>query len=222
MAVEIEHSRLIAVEGRGDLALVKALMGSGRISICANVEHTNAMNTGGGIEGFEAFLYKVTSLPNFDEISGIVVLADSDNDQQNNFQKIVSQIKRVNEKLEENKYSVPDEPFRVSESGALRTKIILSPGDGRPGCLETILLQVLEEKFPAQVRCVSECFECAGMPGRDWNVAQADKAKFRTIMSVIHRSGSDKALHNIWRDLPDIIPINHEAFNPLCNHLCDF
>jgi hypothetical protein len=156
---------------------------------------------------------------NFIAIEEVVILADNDMDPNKSFLSICNQIESA--KFTRNlsrDWAIPDKPS-IKMTGDPSVSIWMFPSEARQGCLETLLWEAIRNQrgHAANVECVEAACRCSGSD--QWPVSKLDKAKVRLFLSLVCRENPAVSFNNLWRDFPNLIPMNQAAFTPLANFL---
>jgi Protein of unknown function (DUF3226) len=211
--------RFALCEGNEDAALVRGLIATKSRHISPfDVSPVNDLAEGAkGNSGFEIAAIGADGISGFEGISDIVVISDNDDDPTASFANVRAQLERA--KMEGNlqyDWAIPTEPA-IALSGAPSVSIWMWPEAGQPGCLETVLWRIVEQKYQQEAACVDAALACA--QADQWPISKRDKARIRCFISLRHRKNPALPLSLVWRDAPAIFPLSNAAFNPIAHFL---
>src|SRR6266850_3284033 len=97
----------------------------------------------------------------FDKMTRVIVLVDSDDDPAQAFTEAVDQFNRANTANPAKPYPVPATVNTIATlAGSPDTAIALVPAVGVKGSLDALLLQSFEQKFPTKIKCVDDFCGC--------------------------------------------------------------
>jgi hypothetical protein len=170
----ISHPILVVVEGKEEVALFDALAKHMGLS---DIQPTDT----GGKVGLAAKLELLRRGSGFERVRAIGVVQDADRDHQGRFKSVCGALRRA-------RLPVPTcELEPVGEHP--RVVVLIVPGEGRPGALEDICLEAVQNE-PAMA-CVESFFQClkgAGVP------APRELSKAKTRVFLASRPKPDLAL----------------------------
>lgn len=148
----------------------------------------------GGINDLGRFLRAFVSAPGFgDSVQRIGIVRDAEVSAASAFQSVQSSLDRAG-------LSVPDRPEQVS-SGDPAVCVLILPGSGREGMLETLLCETFAGS--ADDRCISEFFECVAEAG-EGNIRWPAKARawaYLATRAEPHHSVGYATEKGYWGDL---------------------
>jgi hypothetical protein len=213
---EFTNSRFILSEGFEDAACIRALIQTGRVP-AFEVSPNGDIGGISGNSGFETAVGACEAITGFTGVTEVVILADNDDDPVSSFAQLCAQLERArrNGSLQRN-WGAAVQPV-TKAVGDPSLSIWMWPAPGQPGCLETILWQVLETKYPDESKRVHAACKCSG--ANAWPVSKLDKARVRCFMSLVCKQNPSLVLGNLWRDWPDLIPLDHPSFIPISQFL---
>ena len=157
---EIHHETQLLVEGRDGLNFFKAFVRH------FGIEQVQVQDFGSRTE-LRAFLEAFVGMPGFREkVQGIGIVRDAEGDANGAFESVRSSLRNVG-------LPVPSQPAVRSGVGPTAAVLIL-PGNGRDGMLETLLWESLRDA--PERRCVDEFLRCV-TDSRSAPVRNPDKAR---------------------------------------------
>ena len=153
----------------------------------------------GGVDQFRPFLAAFVAAPNFGNVRSIGIVRDAEQSADAAFQSVRDALAHVN-------LTAPASPTEsAGENPSVR--VLILPGDGQPGMLETLLCRTLTED--SVTRCVDDFLRCAEESGR--RVQRRDKARAHAWLAtqpLPQVSVGVAALKGYWN-------LDHQALQPL-------
>lgn len=217
--VEFTHPRLIITEGIEDTAFLRALIKSRKIKEF-NVYPNIDVGREEGNSAFKSSAIACLAITGFDAVNDILLVADNDGDPKKSFSEICAQIEaaRTEGPLTRN----------WGKMTAVNTKATADPSLGcwlwpeinKVGCLETLLWQCIEKNHAKEAKCVEQALACSG--ANAWPQNKIDKAKMRCFFSIKCKKNPTVNLSLLWRDCPEIIPLEDKIFDPISDFLSAF
>lgn len=213
---EFTKSRFILTEGFEDAAFLRALIAA-RNTPEFDVSPTIDVGSKPGNSGFEDAVIACEPLTGFSAVNEIVIVADNDDDPARLFASITGQIEKA--RREGNLKRNWGAAIRPAEkaAGDPSVSIWMWPTADQQGCLETLLWQVIEAKYPEDAACVQDACDCSEASA--WPVSKLDKARVRCFISIHCRQNPALSLGLLWRDQPALIPLSRQEFNPISRFL---
>ena len=148
----------------------------------------------GGVDDLSRFLKAFVSEPGFQEsVQSVGIVRDAEKSAASAFQSVQSSLGRAG-------LSVPDRAETLSSGNPLASVLII-PGSGRPGMLETILCETF--KNSPEETCIDSFFQCiaaAKLP----SIKRPDKARawaYLTTKPDPHHSVGYATTKGYWGDL---------------------
>lgn len=174
-------------------------------------------------------LVALSNLPNFSNVDDIGIVMDADENEATTFADICGRISAANSNPDIKAgvaYPIPSAPFQKA-NGKPSVTVIMNPGSGNPGCLDTLIWSVLKSQYSAEATCVEALLNCANRKSgpNPWGQNALDKARVRAAIAVIHRKNPSLSLSKVWSDekftklRPFPIPLEAREFNDLASHL---
>lgn len=148
-----------------------------------------------------------------EQIRGVLIVADAKDCPKKTFDDICDQIKRAG------KFSIPTRQGEIAtgEEGHPAIGVILLPGDGKPGSLETLYVRALSARHRSAARCVEAFLSCGNIDITGWNVEKQAKARFQCLVAATNREDPSKsAAHalSLKRDGDRLIKMTQSSFTP--------
>lgn len=208
----ITSARILLCEGSGDRSFFQELIAV-RDLPDFYVTHPIPEIHPGGRGGFEQRLRSFRVTPGFDQVTGIIVVSDNDNNPNASFADVRRHIHGAG-------YVSPNHPFLVA-AGQPAVAVMMLPSEGTPGQLETLCLESVKAAWPTQFQCAETYGECAGIGA--WTQGKQERARLRALISHICRTDPNSSLTHLWSDGRElVIPLNHDCFNDIVDFLGGF
>jgi hypothetical protein len=207
---------LILVEGPGDAAFFRRLIVERGIPNEFDVLYPSQVQgvSGSGNSRFGDALDGFALIPGFDDLQGILVVADNDDDSNTSFAYVQAQIRGTAAQ-----HPVPQVPLRPT-NGNPPLAIMMIPWTGEDGSIETLCAIAAETAFPKEAACADQFQTCTGVDA--WPPSKRSKVKLRSIISAVHRRNPDVSLSFLWHDRADLVPLNHTCFDRITDYLMMF
>ena len=127
----------------------------------------------GGVPELRGFLLALSNAPDFGRVSSIGIVRDAE-------RNAADALRSVQGSLHNAGLPAPDRPgVRVGEHPA--ASVLILPGDNRPGMLETLLCETIEDT--PEARCIDAFFECVeALP--DVSIGRRDKARAQAWLAT--------------------------------------
>lgn len=208
----IQSPRVILCEGSGDKNVFQALLAARNLPNFY-VTHPREVTDPGGRTGFTSRLRGLRLQPGFDDVTGIIVVTDSDDDPNGSFQQVRTLIHEAG-------YRAPNQPS-VYVAGPPAVCVRLVPNANQVGQLETLCLSAIQGTWPNQYQCSEDYAQCTGV--QNWQRNKKEKAKLRALIAHICRTDPNTSLSHLWHDgREEVVPLGHAAFNDLVAFLGGF
>jgi len=212
---EFTERRLILCEGEQDRAFFRHLIADRSLPPFHIVFPTRPHATIGGRGAFGQMLSALRLVRGFDDLTGIVVVSDNDEDPEAAFRATVEQITSAHG------YSAPREPLVVVRNpGSPPLLVMALPWIGRPGTLETLCLEAAYAQHPGIGVCLDRYVDCAGVAA--WSLTKRLKMQMRSILTASCRSDPNTSLVYAWSRPEALIPLGHPCFNQVAEFLAGF
>ena len=158
---------LLLVEGNDQLRFFRAL--------ATDLERTDIqVENFGGIYQLRRTLLGVTPMPGFAALRSLGIVRDAERSTAGAFQSVQGSLRAAD-------LPVPDELGTPSADDGLAVSVWLLPGDDRPGMLETLLCDTIEEG--PEAACIDDFLECLGHLD-DSGLRWADKRRARAFLAT--------------------------------------
>lgn len=195
-SLPITKASQLFVEGKDDLnfftEMVKHL----------SLENDLEIQSFDGVKRLGIKLSSFTNLRDFEKVTTIGIIRDADANADGAFQSVKASLERA-------KLKVPTTPEEISRDGEPAVGVMILPGQGRPGMLETLLCKTFADTLEND--CIDAFFQCVeGLcPGQ--NTKNRDKARayaFIATRSKPNVSVGVAAKEGLW-------DLDHDALAPL-------
>jgi len=196
---------LILCEGPSDEAFFRALVCHRKLpefGIRNGLD--SGPDSGGGIDQFGPLLTAITTWRNVDIITDILIVADNDLSPSGSFDKVRNQIAATG------RYEVPISPL-VKAAGSPTIQVMMIPGTGKPGNLESLCVEAAIDAHPDIAKCVDQFATCVNADG--WPEINLCELKLRSLLAAAHQPNPFIGLGNTWIKDPNLIPLNHSCFD---------
>lgn len=211
---EFSFSKVILVEGVEDAAFLRKLAKYKGLNFDIRVNE----DIGGiaGIAGFRKSFGACEVIRGFTNVSDVILVGDNDNDAIKSFNEIKAQLDDAKKSDElDRKWATPQQ-VAIKEEGDPNVAIWMWPDEKQVGCLETLLWNVIKSEYPNHSNCIEKAYKCVGVE-RD-NLNYRYKGFVRCFLLFVEKKPI-VSLAKMWADYPNLIPIDHEEFDPICKFL---
>jgi hypothetical protein len=214
----LTYPRLLLCEGPHDAAFFRELITERALPDF----HVRCDMAHPGKGGFGFALTGIGSLTGFQNVQHVIIAADSDNNPNDTFDAVVNKIKdseyRDPATGRGRKYQAMPAAPHVPAGNLPSLTVLLVPWLDRVGALETLCLEAAARNKAGALACVQAHAKCTG--AHTWT-GEAAKAKMllRSLICSTYEDGPDIGLGNVWRDQPDLVPINDNAFDQIADFL---
>ncbi|MCC6537996.1 MAG: hypothetical protein IT162_10625 [Bryobacterales bacterium] len=207
---------MILCEGSGDHAFFRRLLEVRGLPGFDIRYPAQAEPQPGGRGGFAALLGSLKVDRGIRRVKGIAIVTDCDESADRSFREVCKLIGQVDGALP------PGSPeiFQQQTNGLPPVAVFLVPGRSATGNLETLCLQSMKSRWPAQWACVDELMACQ-QTGR-WTQGKQEKARLRSLLSTICEEDPNTSLTHAWSRKLDLIPLDHAGFNEIAALLATF
>jgi hypothetical protein len=215
-SIQLKAKRLIICEGKGDQSFFRELI-KRRVLLDFDVFCPPAPGTkNGGVGGFAKLLEGLSVQRGFDSLTGILVVADNDDDPEESFKKVFRIIKNASG------FQAPSRPLQVVRAdGVPPLAVLMLPWVNEPGALESLCLVATSYKFPQVRKCLERYVRCTG--AKNWKPGKLLKMKMRCMLSATCETDPNTSLVWAWaEDRGDPIPLDNRCFEQLVGFLKDF
>jgi hypothetical protein len=209
MALILKEARLIVGEGLRDVAFLENLC---RVRNIQGIQFTHCQGTG----NMASFFTGHVGWTGFEKLRTLVVMGDNDADAGKSLAHIQAALRGAG-------LPAPNNPLEiVKRNDKPPITVIQMPFFGEDnrstGCLETLILSVVEKTYPNNARCVDALYGCSGANG--WRSRSSrDKFRLRCILNTLWEENPNSGLKEVLESSRNFIPLDHEDFNPLAEVL---
>ena len=190
----ITKEALLLVEGKDPLRFFEILCKHLGLS-----QQLQIMNFG-GVNQLRGFLVGLPGASGFADVKSIGIIRDAETNATGAFQSVTASLGRAG-------LATPAKPEQLSWDGQPAVGILILPGQGRPGMLETLLCETFADApenccIDAFFKCVEQC--------PDSDVRNPDKARVRAFLATKrdpYPSVGVAAREGYWN-------LDHEALEP--------
>ena len=147
----------------------------------------------GGVQELRAFLPALASMSSFHSVKSMGIVRDAEKSAASAFQSVQSSLERAG-------LSVPEHPETPSD-GKPMVSVLILPGHGEPGMLETLLCETFAGS--PEDNCISSFFDCIAEVGVG-EISRPHKARawaYLTTQPDPHHSVGFAAMKGYWGDL---------------------
>lgn len=206
----ITEDFLVVGEGTGDASFIGYLCRSRNIS-GFQVEDAR------GESKFVSHIKGLKSRRGYERLKAVLIVSDNDESPEASFTKIRNYLKDAKVPSPEAELTVA----RWTREGLAFVVMMIPHVDGKPvrGCLETLLLQSIEENQPALKACIDE-FQTCMAAARTKN--QTDKLRLRCFVAAMYAADPNLALSFVVSPTKALVDLNHSCFNEIATFLTDF
>jgi hypothetical protein len=222
----VAKTKLLICEGAEDAALAIALQSAGAIPSDILIKYIGEgmVDTGYGIDGLKAYLEGLPGTTLLRGIKSLGIFVDNDitPDKGPASKFVQNAVREANKDTDvAGRYSVPTAPHSKASNARIHTTLILASGGNAPGCLETLLVQILGSLYATEMKCVEQLLQCGGVLNANppWTASKLDKARLRAAIAILHRNKPQMPLASLWNKAPNVIPIGNALFGPLARSL---
>jgi len=195
---DISRGKQLLVEGNDQRNFFEAFMRYLGISDSVQIQNF------GGVDDLRGFLSAFVRMPGFHFVESVGIVRDAEKSERSAFQSVQSSL--TNAKL-----PTPTEPG-IRSGGTPSVTVLVLPGGGRPGMLETVLRRTFDDLEVS--RCIDDFFDCAkSLPGV--SIGNPDKARAYVYLATTpnsHHSVGVAAKAGVWN-------LEHAVFDGVRNFL---
>jgi hypothetical protein len=216
--LEFANLRLILAEGNEDAAFIRALLRGRKNMPAFDISPNIDLAEVGGSSGFGEAIVACEAITGFGNVTDVVILADNDDTPASSFANVCRQLEKArrNGDLSRNWGSVKRPVEKAA--GNPSVSVWMWPSPGQPGCLETLLWQMIETKYPKEAACVQDACKCSGAD--TWPISKLDKARVRCFIALACRRNPGIALSLLWQQqFKNVVPVIARAFTPISDFL---
>ena len=216
---------LIVAEGMGDVRFLNKLLKSAGIkNCCVACPSRDAFRGFLGANAMQRYLSGIQFLRRKEHFSlrGLLMVVDADDAPDKQFSQAI-------EDLRFPPLPYPSAPFSIEEFNEgteqqprlFRTAVFLTPGPGRQGTLEHLLLEATLGSKPEMAACLDRFAECTGViPGCTNN--QQAKMKMSALVASHCKKNPWASSATMWSDNGNPVPITSAVFHPVVEFVRQF
>lgn len=213
--IEFNHPRAILCEGEGDRSFFRHLITKRGLPpfdiFCPGKPHTED----GGVEGYDDMLTIFPTGKGFENVRGILIQGDNDDDPDERFGKIRAKIEAAEG------YIPPERPLAgIKQRSHLSLVVVMLPWVEELGALETLCLKSAEDKHPSVKECVDAHIRCIDIS--KWDLVKQHKMRLRCMMASICKTDPYTSLVHAWSRSVEMIPLGHACFDRISDFLEHF
>lgn len=213
--VRFTAPRAILCEGASDRSFFRHLIRERNLPtfdiFCPGLPYTED----GAVEGYDDMLTLFATGDGFENVRGLLVQGDNDEDPQAKFAKVAEKVGGAEG------YVSPERPLEVVRSpGRPALVVMMMPWVGILGALETLCLESACEAHPEARDCVDGHVECVDISS--WDLVKQHKMRLRCMIASICKSDPYTSLVYAWSRAENLIPLGHRCFDQIANFLNDF
>ena len=195
----ISKDKLLLVEGNDQRNFFEAFLS--QIDIADDVQVMNF----GGIGDLRKFLSALVKMPDFSDVQSVGLVRDAENSE-------VGAVQSVQSSLESAGLPIPTQAGVNGVDGHPRVGILILPGNGQPGMLETLVNRTFADTEIDN--CISDFFVCVKKSATK-STYQKDKARTFAFLAV-----TPNAHHSVGVAAKQgVVNVQHGAFNEVRNFL---
>ena len=216
---------VLLCEGMHDSEFFRNLISSRNLpdfEICSvNYVLGASTNSGGGNTRFTEALDALPALPGFEGVQKILVVADNDQNPNNEFQRIVGAINATAPIIgpPASKFTAPGAPQTKAGKNP-EIVVLMLPWTGVLGSLSTMCLQAAQNAAPKIAKCVDQLASCAGAD--NWPQNKLAKMKLHTIIASSHQQKPNLSPAYVWSENTNLVPLGDTIFDQVAAFLQGF
>lgn len=192
----ITKEALLLVEGKDPRNFFEALCN--HLSLSQQLQIMNFS----GVEELRSFLIGLRGQSGFRNVKRIGIIRDAEGNAAGAFQSVQASLKRAG-------LATPKEPDQLSCDGQHAVGVLILPGQGKPGMLETLLCKTFTDG--PECPCIDAFFRCVQERCPAANIKKPDKARARAFLATkpdSYPSVGIAAKKGYW-------PLDHEVLEPV-------
>ena len=170
-------------------------------------------NPAGGASHFVDRLEGLKASPDFGQLSLVVLVRDCDDDPKAAFNDTCRQIAQAG-------YLAPAESLNPGgkREGWPAVAVILLPWIDEPGCLETLIYEVMKDEYPAVAAGVESLLD--QVPTKDCDVSKRSKARVACMIASVCKDDPGCSVAFMWYSERRFLPLLAKPqFNRIADHL---
>jgi len=142
--MEIEKTKIIAVEGKDEINFFSALFKH------LSITEIQLINFGGK-DNFSNRIEQIVKLDNFENVTHFGLIRDADNNYKGAFESISNSLKKVN-------LPIPNGKSYFSTKGIPKIGVFIMPGINKVGMLESLCIETI--KNDKEFECIEDFIDC--------------------------------------------------------------
>jgi hypothetical protein len=206
---EPESPNVIVCEGFHDMAFVCSLLNHLKITNC-DVTYPKKSDGGNGKSGIKNV---VALLAGREGIAGVLIVTDADIDAEASFKDMKDAFCKP--------FDAPPKAFIIHRTKKHKTGIFLTPGAGKTGALESLLLEAVKLQHPDAINCIDALEKCTNSTA-GWSDNKRSKMRLACYIACHCKNDPCCSPGFIWSEKNVVIDIASPAFTELCNLLQEF
>lgn len=234
--IQIEHSFVMCCEGQSDNEFFQKLIAYyklPRFSFPFPFEDDPRNETGDNIatHGRDGFFGMLSIIEKYlrlqpelrEQIKGILLVVDANSNEEASFRHVASQARRLA------CFGVPERVDELSTPIARPQhppiQILVMPGNGRTGGLETLCIEALRNTHNKEANCIDSLMSCAEIQKDEWGPEKFDKSYLQCLIAITYRPNPTRGIRYAFRnykDDPPAIDISSTCFTAVANKIRSF
>ncbi len=207
---EPESPYVIVCEGFHDMALVCALLRHAGITNC-DVTYPKKKDGGNGKDAIKKVVELLAGRSA--QLKGVFVVTDADLDPDDSFKTICGAFVPP--------FKAPTAAFTIHRGKDYRTGVFLTPGKGKTGEVEDLLLQVALDTNPRTIQCIEDFKVCVNTMG-NWSANKQAKMKLACYIATQCKNDPCCSPAFIWATKNKVLEIANPVFKELSDLLAEF
>ena len=172
-----------------------------------------------GISHLTDALDELPSIPGFQKVEAILIVADNDTNPAGAFAEVARMINATADITPGQRFIAPTVPG--AKAGANPAIVVMMiPQTGVPGGLDNICLTAAMNKVPTIAPCVDAFARCTGAD--TWPATKQGKMKLRSLISAAYSDNPYLSPAWVWRDGTSLVPLSDSVFDSVASFLRDF
>jgi hypothetical protein len=165
-----------------------------------------------GKDGFKKHLLAMSLFTQRGLVERIVIVGDNDTDHARALADVRKSIR------EAKAYPTPVPPLQAANGNGLRVGIIMLPGIGENGCLESLLMKANRLSGPSAA-CLDAWIACSAFPTHPRN--PFDKFQIRSILAAAIVGEPNVSIERMWQKSDNPINADDPAFSWIADFLAE-
>ena len=201
---EILQSAVVLCEGKRDASFIHHFLANRRLSGFQVGFPDPTTSRGFGKDAFEDYLAALRARRGFSRLRHLVVIADNDSDPRQAFQGVQRQIRNAG-------YPVPKDVGITSGDSPPFTTVLMLPGTGASGNLDTLLLKAALDGTHPLHHCFEPFWQCCKV--EELPVGKASKMKLTTVVAASCQNNPSCSLVWVWSEKGNPISLSQACFD---------